>query len=259
MRRIAIVLGIAALAAPLVACANTGVGLFVLAVPITIVGLLPAILVEAPVLARILHLPGRRALWISCIANVVSTIAGFAVAVVTSLVPVMYAEFVRETVLISLVPMFFLTWWVENLVTRRMLAPDKKPLAKRATGIANAFSYVAMMACVALLVPSESSVFNRWRVTPALAEMGVARNEVAEYFQAHGEFPAPKSFTPIDRSVKSLVLEPGGRLVATLSFPGRPAADGRRIVYEPVVAGGKLAAWKCSSDMDSRYLPAACR
>ena len=259
MRRTALALGIAALVAPVAASANTGVGLLVMAVPITIIGLIPAILVEAPILSRVLQLPGLRGLWISCIANVVSTIVGFVVALVTSFVPVMYGEFIRETVLISLVPMFFLTWWIENLVVRRMVVAEKKPLAKRATGIANAFSYVAMMVCVAILVPSESTVFNRWRLGPALNELGIAKNDVAEDFRIKGAFPAPKSFTPVDKSVKSLVLEPGGRIVATLSFPGRPAGDGRHIVYEPVVIGGKLTGWKCSSDIDNKYLPAACR
>jgi hypothetical protein len=253
-------IGIAAAAfAACEAQANAGIGLLVLAVPVTIVALVPAIMVEAPILARMLTLSAGRAVGISAAANIVSTIAGAAIAIATAFIPLMYGEFMRETVLISLVPMFFVTWWIENLVVRRMLPAESKARSTRATGIANAVSYVAMAVGVAILVPPERSMFNRWRVTPAVLELTVAKTEVDEYFASHGTFPAPKSFPAQDKSVKSLALEADGRLVATLSFPGRPAGDGRHIVYEPVVVGGKITAWKCTSDIESKYLPAQCR
>jgi hypothetical protein len=259
MRIVAVAILLALALAPAAAHANAGIGLLVLAVPITIIALLPAILIEGPVLARILQLPGGRAMWVSCVANIASTILGTLIAVVTSVIPLMYGEFMRETVLISLVPMFLVSWWLEYLVVRRMLPPEKRPRSRRATGVANAITYAAMLIGVAIFVPPESATFNRWRLSPALAELGVARMEVGEHFASHGAFPPPKRFTPTDRSVKSLTLEPGGRIIATLSFPGREVADGRHIVYEPIVLGGKLSDWKCSSDIAPKYLPAACR
>lgn len=260
MRAITVAIGIVALAAPLLARANAGVGLLVLAIPVTVVALPPAILLEAPVLARFLRLSWPRGLWVSLVANVVSTIAGAAIALATSFVPVMYGEFMRETALISLVPMFLLTWWLERLVVGRMAPAGTKPLATRATGAANAFTYALMAIGVTLLVPPAGEKFDRWRLSPVLAQLSVARAEVAEYFDAHATFPPPRDIKPLDASVKSVALEPGGRLVATLSFPGRPAGDGRHIVYEPVVAAGKVSAWKCSSpDLAPQYLPPACR
>ena len=250
--------GLAALI-PGVAHANTGVGLLVLAVPVTIVALLPVILVEAPILSRVLELPGRRALWMSLVANVVSTIAGAAIAVASSVVPLMWGEFVRMTVLISLVAMFFVTWWIENLVVRRMLPEEGKSRSRRATGLANVASYLLMAIGVLIFVSSESATFDRWRLTPALDELGVAKADVAEHFQSRGAFPAPRSLRATDKTVKSIALEGNGRLVATLSFPGRPDGDGKHIVYEPVVIAGKITEWKCTSDVHAKYLPAQCR
>jgi Pilin (bacterial filament) len=259
-RRLLTVLAVGvAASAVLDAHANTGIGLLVLAVPVTVVGLVPAIFIEAPILARLLRVRGGRALWLSCVANVLSTIVGFVVALVTSFVPLMYGEFMRETVLISMVPMFFLTWWIENLSVKRMLPAGSERRSMRATGVANVVSYVVLAVGVAILVPPESAIFNRWRVAPAINALGIAKNDVAEHFQSHGAFPAPGPIKQHEPTVKSMVLDKDGRLVATLSFPGRPAGDGKHIVYEPVLASGKITAWKCSSDMESRYLPVQCR
>jgi hypothetical protein len=60
--------------------------------------------------------------------------------------------------------------------------------------------------------------------------------------------------------LKSLALERDGRLVGTFSFPSTPAADGRRLVLEPRVEGGKIVDWVCyTPDMPHKYLPPGCR
>jgi len=60
-----------------VAHANVGIGYFMPALPFVLVALVPAILVEACVLAPLLPVPLRRALRLSSIANLQSTLVGF--------------------------------------------------------------------------------------------------------------------------------------------------------------------------------------
>jgi hypothetical protein len=71
--------------APGSALANSGVGYFLPAAPLAVVALVPAVLLEAVVLAFILRLSGRRALWISLRANLRSTIVGVVLAIVVDL------------------------------------------------------------------------------------------------------------------------------------------------------------------------------
>ena len=56
MHKRAVVLRVAAACAflPLAAHANTGVGFLILSIPVMVLGLLPVILIEAPVLSRFL-------------------------------------------------------------------------------------------------------------------------------------------------------------------------------------------------------------
>ena len=97
-----------------------------LSIPSLIAALVPAILVEAPVLARYLRVPMRRALWISTQANLFSTLVGGLIALASNFVLPMWTDFSREAVLVSLVPMLFITWWLENIVVRRFTYFDSK-------------------------------------------------------------------------------------------------------------------------------------
>jgi hypothetical protein len=240
--------------------ANVGIGLLALSVPTLVVALLPAILVEAPILARYLRVPFKRALWLSFAANVFSTLVGGIIAIASSFVIPFWTDTSREAVLASLVPMLFISWWLENIVVRRMQPPESKALSRRATGIANAISYAGMAVGVAILVTPLSQTFNRYRLGDALAEMSAARAQVAEHYKLHKSWPAPKAFVVTLPTVRTLNLEPAGKLVMVLSYPASVAADGKHIVYEPRVVDGDIVGWRCSSpDMKPQHLPPVCR
>jgi len=248
-------------AAAMPALANTGVGLMMHATPVMVVALVPAILIEAPILARFLKVSLRRGLWLSFVANLVSTFLGTVIAFVASLViPIGSMDVSREMTLVSLLPMLFVSWWLEAMMVRNLEPPERAPSVRKATGVANAVTYALMAVGAAILVPAGDTVFSRWKLTEPINEMMVARTEVAEHFQRQREFPPPRTFPAKGKYVRSITLEAGGRVVLTLSFPGSPEADGKRIVHEPRVAGGEIVEWRCHSpDMAAKYLPAACR
>jgi hypothetical protein len=263
MNKRAVVLLVAATCAflPFAAHANTGVGFLILSIPVMALGLLPVILIEAPVLSRFLRVSFLRGLWLSFVANAASTILGalIGIAVDIALVVLLKTSFpaVAPVVLVALVPMFFITWWIERKVVVRM-QPDAKPLATRATLVANAISYLALAAAVLVFWPEDWTLV-RSQLTEVLNAMSVAKLEVSEEFEKRGRFPATLQ-APRSKFLRSLTIEPGGRLVAVVSMPDRKGVDGKRIVMEPRVDGRRIAEWKCyTPDLEFKYLPTSCR
>ena len=99
----------------------------------------------------------------------------------------------------------------------------------------------------------------RATIAGAANELAVARDEVTTEFARTKAMPAPRDFPTTTKNVRSLRLEPDGRLVATLSSSESPSAAGKHIVYESRVAGTNLE-WRCTSpDIDRKLLPAGCR
>lgn len=263
MKRIALLAVLAATAA-LPAHANTGIGLLVMWIPAAIAALIPAILVEAAIFTRLLAQKLDRALWISTVANVASTLAGAVIAILVDIALFWStgssgAEWGRAPLLIALVPMFFVTWWLETKVVRRMQPAESKALARRASLVANLVTYAGMAIGVFLLVAPAGGSVNRVHISEVLAAMGVAKADIAEQFQANKTWPAPRNYEP-GRYARSLSADANGRIVVVLSFPGSPDGDGKHIVYEPRVEKGIIVEWRCSSpDLAPKYLPAACR
>ena len=59
--------------------------------------------------------------------------------------------------------------------------------------------------------------------------------------------------------MRTITLEPAGRVVLELSFPQEPELDRKLLIYEPRVAGDALQ-WKCRApDLPQRYAPYGCR
>lgn len=256
------------LAAPLPALANAGIGLFAVALPITLPALVPAIVVEAPILAWILKIGfGRAFLW-SAIANFVSTVVGAIIAVAADLAILggtgsSGATFNWGTVLVALVPLFFVTWWLEALAVRRLMAPADKPSPVRATFAANAVSY-ALMAALVPFLPGMDPVYSRAgarsNITEVLAILGAEKTEVHEHFARNRRFPEPRPLTFASRYAKSMRREADGRLVAEIRYPGLKELDGARLVLVPRVVSGEIVAWECHSSRPShRFMPSACR
>lgn len=248
---------------PFAAHANTGVGFLILTIPVMVVGLVPVILIEAPVLSRVLKVKFLRGLWLSFLANLASTILGaiigvaidipFILALGTGFPPVFWVA------LAALVPMFFITWWIERRVVGRMQPPDTTLLVKRATLVANAISYAALAVAVVLFYPDDP-LDTRSRLTEVIAAMTATKTYSSEEFEKYGYFRTDPPPAGVSKYVRSLDRERSGRIVAVISMPSRAEIDGKRIVMEPRLEGGKIVEWKCyTPDLDFKYLPAACR
>ena len=97
----------------------------------------------------------------------------------------------------------------------------------------------------------------RATITAAARELAVAREAVDADFARTKAMPPPRDFPPTAKQVRSIKLEPDGRLVATLALPD--SAGDRHIIHEPRIAGATLE-WRCHTpDLDKKFLPAACR
>lgn len=248
-----------AASAPGVAQANAGIGLLSPGALVAIPALVPAIFVEAGVLARMLGLRYPRALWISFVANVFSTVIGAVIAIGFDVAlggggPAPG----RGLFLVSLVPMFFLSWWLELWSVRRRLPGDVVPRAPRATFAANLLTYALMAVAISFMDFPDPLL--RSRVLEGMGQMNVAKMDVAEHFEKQGAFPAPGPIAAKARTVRSLSRGREGRIELVFELPESPEGNGRRLILQPRVEGGRIVEWVCySPDMAFRYLPPACR
>jgi hypothetical protein len=59
--------------------------------------------------------------------------------------------------------------------------------------------------------------------------------------------------------LRALTLEENGRMVGVLAFPNAEL-DGKRVIYEPRVEGGRIVAWSCYvPDAPFKHFPPTCR
>ena len=245
---------------PLPAQANVGIGWFAPSLDATIPALLPAILVEAVVLARLLELRFGRALWIAFVANLASTILGAIVALMVDRVAGSSPYPDRELILAALVPMFFVSWYIEWLVVLPRLAPDRKPRAFKATFAANLLSYALIVLAVLAVMAPAGQAATKHHVHMALIPFFSAKTEVALHHMEKGAFPPPRALPTGGPNLSSLAIEGEGRIVAVLSFPASPDAHGKRVVLVPRVQDGQIVAWECSApDVHPKYLTTNCR
>jgi len=117
------VLGATLAALPASAHANMGIGFFAPSILVTVPALIPAILIEAVVLARMLELRFPAAAGTSFLANLASTIVGAVLAIALDLLLMGGGpEPDRVVFMLSLVPMFLFSW----------CAPGWRPTESRA-------------------------------------------------------------------------------------------------------------------------------
>jgi hypothetical protein len=136
---------------PGAAMANTGVPVLAGTVIGMIVALIPVVAVEALVLRDQLRMGALRALGITIVANIVSTLAGVIVAAIeVFLAPhfVIMVDSPNLLTLIALVPLFVLSVIIERPVVRKMSKQADGALVKRAVLLANVASYVLIAAFV---------------------------------------------------------------------------------------------------------------
>jgi hypothetical protein len=255
--------------APATALANAGIGYFMLAMPLVGVALVPAILLEAPVLRRVLRLSWRRALWLSFVANSLSTLYGLILGIAFDFLMAMGTGSAgppptRVGAVIMLVPWFFLSWWIElKLIARRM--PDApRATVRRATGVANLATYALMLAAalVTPLYPTHDPMLARARVHEAILAATPLRESVGEFWAVQKRFPKDLrelNFTPPAQARFNIALGNAGQVAVQIQRAGNPAIDGKWIQITPQPDGPSLK-WTCSSpDLDRRILPANCR
>lgn len=257
--------------APGAALANVGVGYFMVALPVVALALIPAILLEAPVLRFLLEVTLRRALLLSLIANLLSALFGFVLGFafdftlgiatgVSGLPPT------RAAASIMLGPWFLLSWWIEHSLIAKRMAAVPRPVVRRATGIANLLTYALMLvaAQASPLFPVYDSSVSRARVTEAILAAGELRGRVTEFWQTQKRFPTdPRElgYSPSAAGRFVPTLEKYGRIVVRIEGTGNPAIDGKRIELVPRQddASGGLR-WVCAApDIEPRNVPGSCR
>ena len=204
--------------------------------------------------------------------NVRSTLFGIVIAVVVDIGLIalgggsMGPAPSRAGLLGSLVPMFFITWWIERRAVVRKYPELPAARSVNAVLAANVLSYAALVAAI-IYVPFfkfYDQLGYRDEIYGAVYAAGRWKEGVETYWQKHKRFPERADDLGLGRleegrRVRSVKLEPGGRIVLELRFPNEPELDRKRLIYEPRVVGD-FVQWKCRTpDLPQRYAPYGCR
>jgi hypothetical protein len=257
---------------PAVAWANAGIGYLLPAAPALLLALLPVILIEAPVFAGILRLPLQDGLKLATSVNLRSTFLGFLFALVADIGLITLSDGSmgpvpgRAPLLGALIPMFFFTLWIEDRAAARRHPELSRTRVALATIAANILSYAALAAVVI-----ETSTFRfydqlgyRDHVHVASLAANRWKDAVEKHWQSNKRFPERAEDLGLAlhqerRGVGTVTLEPAGRIVLLLKFPADPDLDGKRLIYEPRIAGDSLQ-WKCRApDLAPQFAPYDCR
>lgn len=257
--------------APVTAHANVGIGYFMPALNWIFLALVPAILVEACLLASLLPVALRRALRLSLIANLQSTllglVLGFAVDIaLVTLSGSMGPDPNRASLIAALIPMFFLTWWIEYKAIKRRVTELSRWRVAGASGVGNLVSYAAMIVCAWILLPAHGSFEINQRVNEAILAGSGARNAVEGYFQSTGRLPKSSDETGFARDtppsiqlVSSIEITEKGVVLVRLT-KNEYWPEGGEIRFTPGVdAETKTLRWTCRSTLPRRGLPVRCR
>lgn len=172
-KRIYFIAGLLSLT-PQVAFANAGVPMIFLVMPAFAIAIIPIVIIESVYLAKALHISGRVAGKTATISNLVSTLVGIPltwillvvvqlltggdkayglnstldkILAVTWQAPwlIPYESDLHWMVpvagLVLLIPFFFVSWWSEYLVSKRLIEAHKGATMKRAIRNANLITY----------------------------------------------------------------------------------------------------------------------
>ena len=262
------------------AWANSGIGFLIPSLPALIIALVPVIFIEAPVLSAVLRLPIQAGLRLSAAINVRSTLFGIVIALLVDIALMASSGAMghapsRAIALVSLVPMFFVTWWIERRAVTRRLAEQSMTRAVLATLAANVLSYGVLVSAIAWhpFFKFYDQMGYRERIYGHIFRANDWKEGVDQYWQTHKRFPERAADIGLENSpanrgmpadpqrtgVPIVTLEPRGRLVFELYFPYDPEIDRKRLIYEPRLSGAKLD-WQCyTPDLPLQYAPSGCR
>jgi len=265
------VLALALAAAPTAAHANAGIGYFMVAVPFVLLALLPAILLEAGVLAPLLRLSPRRALALASIANLQSSLWGFGLAIAIDALLIwisgsMGPEPTKPGVTVMLVPLFFITWLIEYRAIARRRKELPRVSVARACGAANLLSYAAMIGLVWAVVPEHGATALRMRASEAMLSGNEAQLAVEDFYRSKGRLPQsgdeagyPSSATRGSKRVSAVEIRDKGVVVLTLGIDDYWRVGGEIRLTPSADADKRTLNWTCSSTLPGRSLPAICR
>ncbi len=140
---------------PIGAHANVGVPLFTTFILYTFLLLIPIIVIEAYVIKLRLEVSNGRALQTAALVNIASTILGTVAAVLVEFLLVfasigLYTGGILDiAVLIALIPSFYLSVWLESLLSSYVLKGFSRKQIWDVFFLANLFSY-AMLGILAI-------------------------------------------------------------------------------------------------------------
>ena len=251
-----------------------------LSVEIPALALVPAIVLEAILLAIMLKRDPVRILATSLRAGFYSVlivlmllftadillVSRDARMSVRMLVPI--NAWVATVAMIALPPGFLIAWWVKYSIVRPVVPYVRRRGVMQATGLAHALSSCAMAAAAwALLAtwPAHGSYEIRMRVAHSLSRAVSARNAVSEFWERTGRLP--DSAADLGEAIPTVIpdvvtLEPPARVALRVSAPGIRELDGKRIMFTPIVPGNmqEPIRWQCSApEIERTYLPTECR
>lgn len=254
---------------PAVAYANAGIGFLLLGVPVMLLALIPAILLEALILQRMLGGSLKPALWLSAWANLWSTLVGGLLAVLVDFTLMSASgssglEPTKLAVTIVLAPLFLITVWIESQVLLRRLSEMPRTRVVLAAVVANLASYLVMLVTVwaSAIFPEQGSLITRTRLSEGIATASPKKNAVEVFWAKHGRFPdndqalgeLPQKSKWVEVSVSR-----GGRIDVLVHMPTEPEIHNRHVWLVPEFAGGTLL-WKCTApEVSDSLLPLACR
>jgi len=165
---------------PSIANADTGVPIIFVTLPAMVIALVPIVIIEAYVMARHLKLSFKRILKAAIWGNILSTIAGIPIAwgilvaieiftggdlnspirkflavTLQAPWPIPYESYlywmISAAKLVLLVPFFFVSWWIENKVEKRILKDVQRAQLNIAVRNANLASY-GLLAMIVLIL-----------------------------------------------------------------------------------------------------------
>ena len=263
-----------ALLAPAIAYANTGVGFFMLGLPLVVAALLPAIWIEALVYQPMLGLEFRPAIKLSTWANLASTLWGVGLAIGADVVLVSVTGSsgpapTRAAMFTTLLPFLILSWRIERRSVGKRL-PDAPPRrVELATGVANLVTYACMALAVAVLGAGTQRASARTTVRTAILSATPLRIEVNNHWRETRTFPRPRAaVVPFANAPARVELAARGRIVIVVDAPEIARVHGKRIELVPTVVGdggggAEKAAdlqWTCRAvAIEKRNLPLNCR
>ena len=264
---------IALAAVPAAAQANAGIGYFIVAVPFVLVALVPAVLLEACVLAPLLPVAPRRALALSFIANLRSSIWGIGLALVVDAALIGLSgsvgpEPTKASAIAALLPLFFFTWWIEHRAIRRLEPALPRSRVALVAGGANLLSYAALIAVIVMttVLPERGAMPVRMRVGEAILAGNGARMVVDDYYRSKGRLPQngeeagyPRNTAPGGKLVSVIEIREQGVVVITLNKNEYWPEGGEIRLTRTADAEANTFYWKCSSTLPPKMVPATCR